>query len=141
MTVGSDRGRPLAKGGPNVENVTSDHDISTVGVATDTRSHDTAAALGVLLRREGVARANDGVDTWWKSCCDAAIVFLAWQGRPFTSDDVTALIPPPDRPCWVGARFYAARVAGVIRFAGFTTSRRPSRHAGVVRVWVPGEAA
>lgn len=103
-------------------------------------THDTLAALADLLRNEGIARANGGMDDWWRSCCDAAIRHLASIGYPFTSDDVADLIPAPEKSSWIGARFHAANAAGVIRVAGFTLSRRPSRHSGVVRIWQAGES-
>src|SRR4051794_10928265 len=81
------------------------------------RIQESAAATGAhlsrLLRDEGIARANENVDDWWRSCADAAIDNLAALGHSFSAD-VQRLIPSPDSPCRMGARFYVAIRAGVV---------------------------
>lgn len=100
----------------------------------------TLARLSAALRDYGLARADENIDRWWRSCADAAIAHLAAGDRPFSADQVAALVPNPDHPCRWGARFSAALKAGVIRPVGYTVSARPSRHRGVQRLYVGGEA-
>lgn len=107
--------------------------------STDSRGQS-GAILGADLRDEGVARANESGDAWWRSCCDAAIAYLAAQDGPFSADHVLELVPPPDRPCRMGGRFHAAVRAGVIRPVGFVLSDRPSRRRGVQRLYRGGAA-
>ncbi|MBA3251459.1 MAG: hypothetical protein H0T66_14405 [Geodermatophilaceae bacterium] len=95
-----------------------------------------ATLLARLVRDEGIARANDGVDAWWRSCADAGISYLARSGLPWSADDLWDLgVPRPDHPNRVGAAFQAAVKAGQIQQVGFALSRRRSRHAGVLRLW------
>jgi hypothetical protein len=106
----------------------------------DSSAPATLANLGRLLRDEGAARANGSMDRWWRSCATAGLLHLAALGQPFTADRLRDLgVPEPTHPNYVGALFIGASKAGVIRPVGFTTSRRPSRHAGVQRVWVGGD--
>lgn len=97
----------------------------------------TATALARLVRDEGIERANGNGSAWWRSCADAAIAYLAATGLPWSSDDLYDLgLPPAEHPCRIGGAVHAAAKAGLIRQTGFALSRRRSRHAGVVRVWV-----
>lgn len=103
---------------------------------TDSEGLASLAKLGRLLRDEAIARANDAVDPWWKSCADTAIAYLASTGLEFTADDLRALVPAPDHPARVGAHFSAAMKAGLIRPTGYAISKSTTRHAGVLRSWV-----
>lgn len=69
---------------------------------------------------------------------DAAIRLLAATGREFSSNEARGLhgVTGPV----VGARFTAARKAGLIRSVGFIESTAESTHAHPVRLWV-GTAA
>lgn len=69
---------------------------------------------------------------------DAAIRLLAATGREFSSNEARGIhgVTGPV----VGARFTAARKAGLIRAVGFTTSTEKSTHAHPVRTWI-GTAA
>lgn len=69
---------------------------------------------------------------------DAAIRQLAATGREFSSNDARGLHGVTGGV--VGARFTAARKAGLIRAVGFTTSTDPGTHAHPVRTWI-GAAA
>jgi type IV secretory pathway ATPase VirB11/archaellum biosynthesis ATPase len=61
--------------------------------------------------------------------------------RVITCEEAFELqVPPPDHPNRVGAAISAAMKAGTVEHVGFRQSARPSRHAGVVRVWVGGGA-
>ncbi len=96
-----------------------------------------ATLLARLVRDEGIERANGNGSAWWRSCADAAIAYLASTGLPWSSDDLYDLgLPPADHPCRIGGAVHAAAKAGLIRQTGFALSRRRSRHAGVLRVWV-----
>lgn len=98
------------------------------------------AALCAALRDYGIHQANENADAWWKSCADRAIEYLAASGHPFSADQVQALIPAADHPCRMGGRFHAAVHAGVVRPVGYVLSERPSRHRGVQRQYVGGDA-
>jgi hypothetical protein len=100
----------------------------------------TLAELGCILREEGIARANNSTDAWWRSCADAAIKYLAALDEPFSSDHMAALVPEPDHPCRWRDRFHAAVWDGVIQPVGDVLSTRPSRHRGVQRLYRGGAA-
>ena len=109
--------------------------------AADSGRIATLTALAGLLRDEGIARANEATDQWWGSCFDTAVEYLASTRIPFTADDVREMIPAPDHPNRVGARFNAAYKAGRIAPVGYALSRSRSRHAGVLRLWSGCDAA
>ncbi len=98
----------------------------------------TLTALSAALRDHGIHQADENTDSWWKSCADRAIDYLAATGEPFSADHVAALVPEPDHPCRWGARFHAAVRAGVVRPVGYVLSERPSRHRGVQRLYRGG---
>ncbi len=100
----------------------------------------TLAEPGRILREEGIARANNSTDAWWRSCADAAITYPAALDEPFSSDHMAALVPEPDHPCRWRGRFNAAVWDGVIRPVGYVLSTRPSRHRGVQRLYRGGAA-
>lgn len=83
------------------------------------------------------ACGDAATDVAWHRACDATIANLAATGDPFTADDVRAVVGPPvaASPQAFGARFHAAHSAEVIVPVGFTTSDRPERHGGILRVW------
>lgn len=97
--------------------------IDTQGCACAGRA---AMAEGQALAT--AAHLDDGAKV------DAAIRQLAATGREFSSNEARRLhgVAGPV----VGARFTAARKAGVIRATGFTTSTDPGTHAHPVRTWV-----
>ncbi len=117
------------------QNATATDGLVYVPVA-DAGRLSTLEELGRLLRDEGLARANHNGDSWWKSCADTAITYLASTGMEFTADSLRDLIPSPDHPARTGARFSAAMKAGLIRPTGYAISRSSTRHAGVLRTWV-----
>jgi hypothetical protein len=101
----------------------------------------TLAALGEKLRDEGIARANDALDAWTRSCWQTAINYYASIGQPFGADECRELgVPEPASPGAIGALFMANSRAGTIRPAGFVQSRRPSRRASWQRQWIGGDA-
>ncbi|SCX37990.1 hypothetical protein SAMN03159343_0260 [Klenkia marina] len=102
----------------------------------------TLQQLNRLLRDEGIARADESLDGWTRSCWQTGIAYWASTGWEFTADEVRALgVPDPANPNAVGAQFMAAARAGLIRPMGFVQSRRPSRHGAWLRQWVGGDAA
>lgn len=97
--------------------------VATQGCAcAGRRDKDRGQALATA------AHPNDGARV------DAAIRQLAATGREFSSNEARQIhgVAGPV----VGARFTAARKAGVIRAVGFTTSTEPGTHAHPVRTWV-----
>ena len=99
------------------------HHVATQGCA--------CAGLTEKARGQAIATAAHLDDA---SRVDAAIRLLAATGREFSSNEARGLhgVTGPV----VGARFTAARKAGVIRATGFTTSTDPGTHAHPVRTWV-----
>ena len=76
-------------------------------------------------------------DGWVSAGLAQAIEYLAASGVPFTADalrdDRFGLDVQPNE---VGPAFARARRAGIVRHVGYRTSTAPSRHGGVLRVWV-----
>jgi hypothetical protein len=136
----SERPAPRQVAGPS-ENVAAKAPLAAHSRAKRAESAPLSlAALSAALRDYNIAKANENTDSWWKSCADRAIDYLAAVGEPFSADHVQALIPPADHPCRMGARFRAAVLAGTIRPVGYTLSERPSRHRGVQRLYRGGAA-
>jgi hypothetical protein len=138
----SERPAPATGAGPS-ENVAAAKPLSPAVHSRAQRTESARlahAALSATLRDYGIAQANENADQWWSSCADRAIEYLAAVGEPFSADHVAALVPTPDHPCRMGARFHAAVKARTVRPVGYTLSERPSRHRGVQRVYVGGEA-
>lgn len=91
------------------------------------------AGLVKSVRDAGEQRA-----LWDRNWADAAfeeLERLAAGGHDFCADDLVAEVGQPDSPGAVGAAFSSAAKSGLIRHLGYTTSRRVSRHGGLVRVW------
>jgi hypothetical protein len=70
------------------------------------------------------------------------IRWRAKQGKPFSSDDVIEAIGhldqfhmPNGANNMVGQMFRQAHTDGLIEPVGFTKSRQPTRHGGMVRLW------
>lgn len=77
-------------------------------------------------------------DVAWRRAADVAIKTLADSGRPFTADDLVALVGPPVAPSGkaMGPRFSHAAQAGIIRPVGFRESSRVSGR--ILRSWTGG---
>lgn len=75
----------------------------------------------------------------WMTEAAEAIARLAARSAKcnvtFTADDLRREVGEPDHPNWVGSAFSAAAQTKVIRPVGFTISRAPTRHGGVIRTW------
>jgi hypothetical protein len=97
---------------------------------------DTRPAQLALTQAEGLALAAAGTDPSWALVCDNAIARLAADGHPFDAYDLIAAgVPEPAHPNHWGPRLAAARAAGRIEPAGWTTSRRPTTRNSAVRLW------
>ena len=66
----------------------------------------------------------------------AQTVLDAFRGREFCADDLHGLIPEPSEPNLWGALMKKLRGSGKIKAVGVTTSQRPSRNGGLVRIYV-----
>lgn len=96
---------------------------------------------GQQLAIAGMTLADNAASPDWKARWDAAIVELAATGRTFCADDVREIAgAPTDHPNAAGARFQAARRAGLIRHAGYRKSARDVLHAHPIALWI-GAAA
>lgn len=58
---------------------------------------------------------------------------LAWSGRTFSADTVRAETVIASNA--IGAAFRHCHTQGLIEAVGYVTSRSPSRHGGVLRLW------
>jgi hypothetical protein len=63
------------------------------------------------------------------------VVLGKMHGREFTSDDLHAVVEPPDNKNLFGVLVAKMRCAGLIQSVGFKASDRPERNGGVVRIW------
>lgn len=97
-----------------------------------------------LTRKEiGQEQALTGADDDWTAAARRAIKWLAAQGRPFTSEDVTARTGLPsgatgtNRNNAVGALMTSAAKAGLIAKTDTRVpSQRPSSHGAEIAQWV-----
>lgn len=89
-------------------------------------------------KADGQAKADASQPLAWKNNVDHVIAMLARTGRPFTSDDVSAITgdSPTGSRGAMGSRFTTAARRGVIRRVGYVPSRRPSVHMHPVAQWV-----
>lgn len=84
-----------------------------------------------------LAETLANADGWWLDCSGRGVTWWAQAGVPFTAEDVRDLgVPEPDHCARWGALFAAFRARGLITCIGYRTSTRPSRHGGILRVWV-----
>lgn len=105
---------------------------------------DIATAVdGLTLKAEGQALALEGADDDWTAAARRAIKWLAAQGKPFTSEDVTARTGLPsgatgtNRNNAVGALMSSAAKAGLIAKTGERVpSQRASSHGAEIAQWV-----
>jgi hypothetical protein len=97
---------------------------------------DELRARAAARQVDGVTRADENADDWWKSSVDQAIRYLAETGRVFDAYAVAELgVPEPDHPNRWGSRFKAAARDGVIVPVGYARSRRPTVAGAAVRTW------
>lgn len=108
------------------------HPQTTEPMASPVRAAMSAAqhALeGALVRVEVAAPAD------WKRAASAVLTRLAATGKPFTTDDVWAVVPQPPEPRAMGALIRSAAIAGKIRRVGWRASSRPECHCRPVAIW------
>lgn len=74
-------------------------------------------------------------DESWAEDAVATIIALSHAHELITAEDLNREIRKPPHPNNIGAAFLAAKSAGFIEPAGYTTSNTPSRHHGVIRQW------
>lgn len=107
----------------------------------------TTEPTGEQLRDQGIADvldADDAVHRGAREHIARALEELIGRGRPFTSDDVHELLPEdvqPHSPNLLPAVVRAFRGAKRIEQVGWSTSTRPTRHAGVIRQWIGSDTA
>jgi hypothetical protein len=91
---------------------------------------------GLRRRDEGMASALHASDVRWKVAAENAMTALARSGAEFTvehlRDRVGVLASSPDA---FGALVGRATRRDEIACVGVTTSTRPERHGGLIRVW------
>jgi hypothetical protein len=99
-------------------------------------------AQAEALKARGQALADSSQPLAWKNNVDAVIAMLARSGRPFTSDDVSAITgdSPTGSQGAMGSRFTTAARRGIIVRVGYVKSRRPSVHAHPVAQWRGAQA-
>jgi len=92
--------------------------------------------------RELVDRARDnGAESalvsagLWRDLAFGAVAYLAATGRHFTADDLRDIAGEPPSDNAIGAVLLTAAKRREIASIGFERSTRPSRRAGVLRVW------
>ena len=91
---------------------------------------------GVGLRDAGTSSVSAHTPDDWRSKCDRAISRLAAGRKPFTAEDVRALVgDPPNHPNAMGARFLAAAKEDLIEKVGYGKPARASRHSNPLAVW------
>lgn len=83
-----------------------------------------------------IRTAETNAGSVWNDGADRVIVEMAATGTTFTADDFRVrLLVQPHHPNALGAALARAARRGVITAVGVETSRTPSRHGGLVRVW------
>lgn len=91
--------------------------------------------LGEALRDDGMRKAWHAEGPPWKDAAMQALIQLADEGYPFTSEDVRVRAGDPERSNAVGALFAAAARAGLIEQCGWAKAKRPGMHATDLRCW------
>lgn len=93
-------------------------------------------STGAELRDAGVARVLEHTEERWKAEANRVIDEWAAAGYAFTAEHLrTHVGDPPGHQNAMGAIFRAAVARKRIRPIAFTTAKRPTSHAGVLRVY------
>lgn len=90
---------------------------------------------GRRRRDQGTKQAEHGATAVHRRAGERALAELAATGDTFTSDTLHEHMTLTLPGNLVGALFRAAAARGEIEAVGYTQSARPSRNAGVIRVW------
>lgn len=94
--------------------------------------------LGQVLKEDGMRRAAESSDPWWRSCAMQAVEAEAATGRVFQSYDLVlryGLPEPPSGPNAWGSLLGSAAKAGLIVAVGYAPSSRPTTAKSAVRTW------
>jgi hypothetical protein len=75
-------------------------------------------------------------DDEWLKAAELVLGELIASGRWFTSEDVRIVVGPPPNNGALGGLFLKAARARRIESVGYERSRRPARHAGLLRTWI-----
>lgn len=93
---------------------------------------------GEQAKEAGIAQAlSSAPSAPWRVVARAGLLELVGRGRPFTSEDLTALVGQPPSPNAVGAVVNGAARAGWIERAGFVKAERANQHAALISRWQP----
>ncbi len=92
---------------------------------------------------KGTQRAIDGAyatSEQWVVAFEAQLALRASSGKPFTSEDITAVVgfyrePGQNENNAVGALVQKASRAGLIRKVGDTPSKLERQHGALIAVW------
>lgn len=93
-------------------------------------------------KQRGMAKADAATPVGWATACDAAIRLMARRGVIFQAADLVEeglVDEPPHYNMW-GARFGAARAAGIIRPVGYARSKRVTTRHSACREWIGTDA-
>lgn len=93
---------------------------------------------GAARRDQGMQLSLDALQPAWRSVAEDVLDDLIESGHPFTTDDLRDRVGDPTGTG--SARALGGMIAGryrkgQIRAVGFSTSRQPQRHGGLLRVW------
>lgn len=90
-------------------------------------------------KEEGMRKAIENANVDWKSAVEKRLIFLTRNKRFFTSDDVLVYLSDRNikthNNSALGGMINGWANKGYIKPAGFTISRRPSRHQAPIRLW------
>jgi hypothetical protein len=108
------------------------------GPASDESSTTTTSpTLPAEAEKSTLNDAVANADPWWSDGAFRAVVDIAKTRLPFEAYDVQVgyALPEPHHPSAWGAVFRIAYERGIIVPAGAMSSRKPSRHGSLVRLW------
>ena len=72
---------------------------------------------------------------WLDECLPRAALLIPTMGE-FTNHELKARLPKPSHVNYYGALWAKLKQAGLVKCAGFKTSKSKSRNGSAVRVWV-----
>lgn len=106
------------------------------------RDQDTATAPllgeGAARRDEGMQLSLDALQPAWRSVAEETLDELIDAGFPFTTDDLRDRVGDPagtGSARALGGMISGRHRNGEIVPVGYTTSRQPQRHGGILRIW------
>ena len=99
---------------------------------------DTLKEAATVALEDALARVEAGAPQTWRTAAEAVLAGLAATGKPFTTDEVWAMLPQPPEPRAIGALMRHAARAGKIRRIGWRESLRPECHRRPVAMWTGG---